>query len=74
MGVDIELLVRLSWMGLPLIFHPVPVVYPPGGISHFRLVRDNIRISLVFFRLFWGMLFRLPVLIYRRFHPPGGSP
>lgn len=66
MGVDIELLVRLVWLGIPLFFHPVRVVYPPDGISHFRLVRDNIRISLVFFKLFWGMLLRLPVLLYRR--------
>jgi hypothetical protein len=36
------------------------------GISHFHVVRDNIRISLVFTRLFFGMLFRLPVLIIRR--------
>jgi glycosyltransferase involved in cell wall biosynthesis len=72
MGVDIEILVRLVWRGVPLFFHPVRVVYPPDGISHFRLVRDNIRISLVFFRLFWGMLLRLPVLISRRFR--GGNP
>jgi glycosyltransferase involved in cell wall biosynthesis len=74
MGVDIEILVRLVWLGIPLFFHPVRVVYPPDGISHFRLVRDNIRISLVFFRLFWGMLLRLPVTIYRRFQVPGRSP
>ncbi|MDR2069559.1 MAG: glycosyltransferase family 2 protein [Spirochaetaceae bacterium] len=74
MGIDIEILVRLVWLGVPLFFHPVPVVYPPDGISHFRLVQDNIRISLVFFRLFWGMIFRLPVLIYRRFRARGGNP
>ncbi|MFP3089349.1 glycosyltransferase family 2 protein [Treponema sp. TIM-1] len=74
MGADIEILVRLVWWGVPLFFHPVRVVYPPDGISHFHLVRDNIRISLVFFRLFWGMLLRLPMLIYRRFRAPGGSP
>jgi glycosyltransferase involved in cell wall biosynthesis len=63
MGFDIEILVRLYWMGLPLIFHPVRVVYPKDGISHFRMVRDNIRISWVFTRLFFGMLIRLPLLV-----------
>jgi glycosyltransferase involved in cell wall biosynthesis len=66
MGFDIEILVRLYWMGLPLIFHPVRVVYPEDGISHFHVVRDNIRISWVFTRLFFGMLIRLPLLIRRR--------
>jgi glycosyltransferase involved in cell wall biosynthesis len=67
MGFDIEILIRLYWMGLPLIFHPVRVVYPRDGISHFRVVGDNIRISWVFCRLFFGMLIRLPLLVLRRF-------
>jgi glycosyltransferase involved in cell wall biosynthesis len=66
MGVDIEILVRLAWRGVPLIFHPVRVVYPPDGLSHFRLVRDNIRITAGFFRLFFGMLLRSPALLRRR--------
>jgi glycosyltransferase involved in cell wall biosynthesis len=66
MGFDIDILIRLYWMGLPLIFHPVRVVYPEDGISHFHVVRDNIRISWVFTRLFFGMLIRLPLLIRRR--------
>jgi glycosyltransferase involved in cell wall biosynthesis len=71
MGVDADILVRLAWQGVPLIFHPVRVSYPQDGISHFRLVRDNIRISLVFTRLFFGLLPRLPVLFYRRFRGRG---
>jgi glycosyltransferase involved in cell wall biosynthesis len=67
MGFDVEILIRLYWNGLPLIFHPVRVIYPEGGISHFHLVRDNIRISGVFTRLFFGMLIRLPLLVGRRF-------
>jgi glycosyltransferase involved in cell wall biosynthesis len=66
MGFDIDALVRLYWMGLPLVFHPLRVVYPQDGVSHFRVVRDNIRISWVFSRLFFGMLIRLPLLIRRR--------
>ncbi|MCL2879990.1 MAG: glycosyltransferase family 2 protein [Treponema sp.] len=65
MGFDIDILVRLYWKGLPLIFHPVAVTYPIDGISHFRPVRDNIRISLTYTRLCCGMLLRLPMLAAR---------
>ncbi|MDR0585469.1 MAG: glycosyltransferase family 2 protein [Treponema sp.] len=74
MGVDAEILVRLLWQDIPLIFHPVRVIYPPDGISHFRPVRDNIRISWVFTRLFCGMLFRLPLLCLRRYAKPHPRP
>ncbi|MDR2432983.1 MAG: glycosyltransferase [Treponema sp.] len=66
MGFDIEMLVRLYWLGIPLVFHPVKVSYPKDGISHFRAGLDNIRISGVFTRLFFGMLIRLPRLVRRR--------
>jgi glycosyltransferase involved in cell wall biosynthesis len=65
MGFDIEILIRLYWENVPLIFFPVSVTYPEDGLSHFRLVRDNLRISWVFTRLFFGMLLRLPSLIRR---------
>jgi glycosyltransferase involved in cell wall biosynthesis len=71
MGFDVEILIRLYWKGLPMIFHPVRVIYPEGGISHFHLVRDNIRITWVFIRLFFGMLLRLPLLISRKFRSRG---
>jgi len=70
MAFDPEILVRLSWAGIPLIFHPVKVRYPQDGISHFRLVKDNARISLMFSRLFCGMLLRLPLLLFRKIKPP----
>jgi glycosyltransferase involved in cell wall biosynthesis len=63
MGFDIEILVRLVWKKVPLIFHPVRVTYPIGGISHFRPVRDNMRISWVYTRLCCGMFLRLPILL-----------
>jgi glycosyltransferase involved in cell wall biosynthesis len=66
MGFDIEILVRLVWKNVSLIYHPVGVTYPVGGISHFRPVRDNIGISLVYTKLCCGMLFRLPVLLWRK--------
>ncbi|MDR2841659.1 MAG: glycosyltransferase family 2 protein [Spirochaetaceae bacterium] len=66
MGFDIDILVRLCWRSVPVIFHPVNVIYPEDGISHFRMVKDNVRISLTFMRLFFGMLVRLPYLVFRR--------
>jgi len=66
MGIDAEILVRLYWKKVYPLFFPIKVNYPPDGISNFRLVRDNIRISLMFTRLCIGMLFRLPMLIFRK--------
>jgi len=63
MGFDPEIMVRLYWNRVYPVFHPIKVSYPAGGISNFHIVRDNIRISLMFTRLFFGMLLRLPLLI-----------
>ncbi|MEA3194173.1 MAG: hypothetical protein QOD26_2506 [Betaproteobacteria bacterium] len=54
MSFDIEILVRLAWQGLPLDSVRTRVVYPEGGVSHFRLLRDNLRISGTHTRLFFG--------------------
>ncbi|MDR0771481.1 MAG: glycosyltransferase family 2 protein [Burkholderiales bacterium] len=67
MEFDTEILVRLDWAGVPLRNLPVAVRYPQGGTSHFRLCRDNVRISWMHTRLFFGMLRRLPRLIGRHF-------
>jgi len=66
MGFDADILARLYLSGTPLLFLPVNVTYPPGGISHFRLVRDNIRISIVFAKLFFYMIFHIRHLIKLR--------
>jgi hypothetical protein len=63
MGFDAEILVRLYWEKVFPVFHPLKVTYPSDGVSNFRVVRDNIRISWMFSRLFVGMLLRLPFLI-----------
>lgn len=64
MSFDIDIVVRLAWAGLPIVNIPTRVAYPPGGISHFRLVRDNVRISGTHARLFftrlWHLLWRRP--------------
>lgn len=63
MGFDIEILVRLIWAGVPYQFFPVRVTYPADGVSNFRVVRDNVRISWVYTRLCTGMILRLPFLL-----------
>lgn len=66
MGFDIEVMVRLYWKGVRFRFYPVLVVYPEDGISNFRVVRDNIAISLTHSRLFLGMILRIPIILFRK--------
>ncbi|MCF8062840.1 MAG: DUF2062 domain-containing protein [Deltaproteobacteria bacterium] len=50
---EIEVLVRAAWAGAEILDVDVSVRYPPGGryVSHFRLFRDNARLSLLNARL-----------------------
>lgn len=66
MDFDVELLVRLHWRGIAMRWLATRVHYPPGGRSHFRLVRDNGLITAMHTKLFFGMLRRAPWLIARR--------
>lgn len=66
MDFDPELLVRLHWRGVPLLFVPTKVSYPLDGVSHFKLLWDNLLISGMHTRLFFGMLLRSPVLLWRK--------
>jgi predicted LPLAT superfamily acyltransferase/GT2 family glycosyltransferase len=66
MAFDTEIAVRLVWAGTPVENIPTRVTYPPGGTSHFRMVRDNVGISWMHTRLVCGMLLRLPVLLGRK--------
>jgi glycosyltransferase involved in cell wall biosynthesis len=66
MEFDTEIIVRLFWAGTPVVNLPTPVTYPADGVSHFRMLRDNLRITGLHFRLFAGMLIRLPRLLPRR--------
>ncbi|HZF26814.1 MAG TPA: glycosyltransferase family 2 protein [Steroidobacteraceae bacterium] len=67
MDFDTEVVVRLHWRGTRIIEIPTVVLYPRDGVSHFRLWRDNVLISRMHARLFFGMLRRFPRLIARRF-------
>jgi glycosyltransferase involved in cell wall biosynthesis len=73
MDFDIALIVRLAWQGIPVENIATRVVYPPGGVSHFDMLRDNARISRTHARLVCGMLWRLPRLLWRRLAPRESS-
>ncbi len=65
MEFDVEIVVRLHWMGVPAINFPVQVNYPLDGVSHFDVLNDNLRISKTHTKLFFGMLWRIPLLLLR---------
>ena len=66
MDFDTEIAVRLYWRGVPVRNLPTRVIYPENGLSHFRMWRDNLRISAMHTRLLLGMLPRIPLLLWRR--------
>lgn len=65
MDFDTDIMVRLYWQGTDSIFVPTQVTYPVDGISHFKAFKDNLLISWMHTRLFFGMLPRIPALIKR---------
>ncbi len=56
METDTELLVRACWAGLDLRYINTAVVYPKSGISHFRMIADNARLTLMHAILLLGGL------------------
>jgi glycosyltransferase involved in cell wall biosynthesis len=66
MEFDPEIAVRLVWAGVPVLNVPCRVRYPAGSVSHFDLLRDNLRISWMHTRLVFGMIVRLPTLLATR--------
>jgi uncharacterized protein (DUF2062 family) len=59
---ETEILVRSAWAGLQLEDIPVSVEYfsPETRVSHFDLVKDNVRISLINTRLVGELLIPFP--------------
>jgi len=51
MDFDTEIMVRLYQAGTPVRFTPVSVRYPHDGLSNFRLIRDNGRMTWLHLRL-----------------------
>ncbi|MBB1202104.1 glycosyltransferase family 2 protein [Enterobacteriaceae bacterium 89] len=66
MDFDTEVMVRLYWQGNTSYFVPTRVTYPADGLSHFDALKDNVRISWMHTRLFFGMLPRIPSLLMRK--------
>jgi len=66
MDFDSDILVRLSWRNQPMRWLQTRVHYPLDGVSHFRLFHDNVLISRMHTRLFFGMLMRLPMILWQR--------
>ncbi len=63
MDFDTDILVRLYWRGVAVLELPTRVIYPVDGVSHFKMLADNLRISSMHARLFFGMVLRLPRLL-----------
>jgi glycosyltransferase involved in cell wall biosynthesis len=74
---DVEAVVRLCWRGVQPINLPAAVLYfrpEEGGVSHFNYGRDNLLLTWMHFRLFWGFILRLPMLVARRLTWIGNPP
>lgn len=67
MDFDTDILVRLYWQGLAVENIPTDILYQDDMPSHFDIIKDNVRISWMHTRLFFGMLPRIPVLLHRHF-------
>jgi glycosyltransferase involved in cell wall biosynthesis len=67
MEFDPEIVVRWAWEGWRIVNLPTRVRYFPSGLSHFRPLDDNARITWAHTRLVVGMLWRLVT------HGPGLS-
>ena len=65
MDFDIDIIVRLYWHGVDIINIETEVQYPIDGVSHFKMLQDNVLISKIHAKLFFGMLWRLPQLLLR---------
>ena len=66
MDFDVELMVRLYWREVAIVNQPTRVRYPSDGVSHFNLLDDNLRITAMHTRLFFGMVLRSPLLLWRK--------
>lgn len=66
MDFDTEILVRLHWRGVPMRWLDTGVCYPSDGVSHFRMVHDNVLMVTLHAQLLTGMLARLPLLLSRK--------
>ncbi|MBQ9275797.1 MAG: glycosyltransferase family 2 protein [Succinivibrio sp.] len=66
MDFDIEILVRLYWLGLKPYYLDSQVSYPQDGVSSFRMLEDNLQISKLHTKLFLLALTHYPALLRRK--------
>lgn len=66
MDFDTDIFVKLYWQGVSMRWLPTRVRYPTDGVSHFRMVLDNLRMTALHLRLIGGMVLRLPWLLGRK--------
>jgi glycosyltransferase involved in cell wall biosynthesis len=69
MDFDPELAVRLYWEGLEIVSLPTRVRYPKGGLSHFDVVWDDLRLARLYLGLAAGTVRRAPWLLGGRRGP-----
>ncbi len=73
MEFDPELVIALHRRGVPVRSVPTRVVYGRHGLSHFDLVRDNLRLSGMYARSLAGLFWRIPARILTRARPREAS-
>ncbi len=66
MDFDSDIIVKLHWQGIEVQEVRTKVRYHPDITSHFDLLHDNIAISKMHTRLFFGMLIRIPYILRRK--------
>lgn len=66
MSFDPEFAVRLYRAGLPIVTIPTRVSYPTDGVSHFDMVRDNLRLAGTYVRLLAELPLSLPSIAMAR--------
>lgn len=66
MDFDSEIIVRWVWAQHKVKNLPTKVIYPLDGVSHFNKVHDNVLITWMHTRLFFGMLRRFPQIVWNK--------
>ena len=66
MDFDTDILVKLFWRGLEVQHININVKYEDDIISHFDVWKDNLRVTKMHTKLFFGMLRRLPNILTRK--------
>jgi len=66
MSFDPEFSVRLFRAGLPIVTLPTRVSYPTDGVSHFDMLRDNLRLIATYARLLAELPLQAPSIVMAR--------